>query len=153
MSSCCDDLLSSMVLGGLAWGNKNRRLGLPPSVDDDRDYWQPISLSINARRIDTPLLMQLADREALMALPAIGALTEAGKPVEMYVYPDEYHNKWQPVHRLAVYDRNIDWFDFWLRGHEDPAPGKRSQYARWEELRARKAEEGRDDGAGMPGVD
>ncbi len=151
MSSCCDDLLSSMVLGGLAWGNKNRRLGLPPSVDDDRDYWRPISLSINARRIDTPLLMQLADREALMALPAIGALTEAGKPVEMYVYPDEYHNKWQPVHRLAVYDRNIDWFDFWLREHEDPAPGKRSQYARWEELRDGRAAERHnsgEDGAG-----
>lgn len=138
MSSCCDDLLSSMVLGGLAWGEKNRRLGLPASVDNDRAYWRPISLSINARHIDIPILMQLADREALMALPAIGALTEAGKPVEMYVYPDEYHNKWQPVHRLSVYDRNIDWFDFWLRGMEDPSPAKRTQYVRWERLRDRR---------------
>lgn len=150
MSSCCDDLLSSMVLGGLAWGNKNRRLGLPPSVDSDRNYWKPISLSINARAIDTPLLMQLADREALMALPAIGALTEAGKPVEMYVYPDEYHNKWQPVHRLAVYNRNIDWFNFWLRDHEDPSPVKRSQYARWEELRDSKSEEIHQNGEDKP---
>lgn len=142
MSTCCDDLLTSLVLGGFNWGKHNRRYGFPPSVDDDRAFWEPISLSVNARRIDTPILMQLADREAHLALPAIGALTEAEKPVEMYVYPDEYHNKWQPVHRIATYERNIDWFAFWLQGRRDPDPIKRQQYERWEALRTRSGNQG-----------
>ncbi|EIZ78131.1 acylaminoacyl-peptidase [Novosphingobium sp. Rr 2-17] len=138
MSTCCDDLLTSTVLGGFAWGEANRRAGMPPSVDNDRQFWKPISLSVNARKIDTPILMQLADREALLGLPAIGALTEAGKPLDVFVFPDEYHNKWQPAHRLAIYERDIEWFNFWLRGYEDPSPAKHEQYARWQGLR-RKA--------------
>lgn len=135
MSTCCDDMLSSMVLGGFAWGEHNIKIGLPPSVDNDRDYWRPVSLSVNARKIDTPILMQLADRETLLALPAFGALREAGKPAEMFVYPDEYHDKWQPAHRLAVYQRGIDWFSYWLQGRRDPDPAKLDQYARWDGLR------------------
>jgi len=30
---------------------------------------------------------------------------------------------------------NVDWFVFWLKGEEDPASGKREQYARWRKLR------------------
>ncbi len=135
-STCCDDRVSSMVLAGLAFGDANRAEGYPRTIDDDEDFWKPMSISMNARRINTPLLMQQADREALMALPALVALREAGKPVEMFVYPDEYHDKWQPEHRLAVYERNIDWFDFWLRDHQDPAPGKQEQYQRWRGMRA-----------------
>ena len=136
MSSCCDDMLSSLAFGGFAWGDENRRTGLPPSVDDDREFWKPISLTVNARRIDTPILMQLADRETLLALPAFTALREAGKPSEMFVYPDEYHDKWQPAHRLATYDRAIDWFRFWLDNREDAAPAKHEQYGRWEAMRS-----------------
>lgn len=135
VSTCCDDMLSSLVLGGFAWGDQNLQLGLPASVDNDRDYWAPVSLSVNARHIDTPILMQQADREALLALPAYGALREAGKAVELYIYPDEFHNKWQPAHRLATYERAIDWFAFWLQDKVDPAPQKREQYARWEQMR------------------
>jgi len=135
MSTCCDDRLTSLVLGGWAWGDENRRTGYPLSVDDDRAYWKPISLSLNARSIATPILFQVADREAGLSLESYGALREAGKAIEMYVYPDEFHNKVQPLHRLAVYDRNIDWFAYWLRSYEDPVPDKRAQYERWEQLR------------------
>lgn len=139
MSTCCDDRTTSLVLGGEAWGDQNHRTGYPLSVDDDRDYWKPISLSLNARSITTPILFQLADREVGLALQSYGALREAGRPVEMHVFPGEFHNKVQPRHRLAIYDRNIDWFAFWLRGYEDPAPAKREQYDRWERLRMIRA--------------
>jgi hypothetical protein len=56
----------------------------------------------------------------------------------MYVFADEYHVKWHPAHRLAIYERAIDWFDFWLNGREDPAPAKREQYSRWRALAARQ---------------
>ena len=69
------------------------------------------------------------------------ALANAGKPVEMYRFPDEYHVKWQPAHRYAVYNRNIDWFNFWLRDVESGLTGDPEQYPRWRELRKRRAAE------------
>jgi hypothetical protein len=36
---------------------------------------------------------------------------------------------------LASEQGDVDWFDFWLRGHEDPDPAKAEQYARWREMR------------------
>ena len=125
-----------MTYGGIAWADWNRDvMRYPPASRDDRAFWKPQSLALNADHIDTPLLMQLADREYILALEGFTALREFEKPVEMYVYPDEYHYKWQPAHRLAVYERNVDWFDFWLRGRTDPDSAKASQYQRWEAMR------------------
>jgi hypothetical protein len=52
----------------------------------------------------------------------------------MYVFAHEYHQKWRPAHRLATYERAIDWFDFWLNGRTDTDSGKHEQYARWRAL-------------------
>jgi len=62
-------------------------------------------------------------------------LQDAGRPAEMVVFPDEYHVKWQPAHRLAIYNRNLDWFRFWLQDYEDPDPAKTEQYTRWRKFR------------------
>lgn len=136
-STCCEEPVSVMVHGGPAWHDYARRVqGYPAAIDHDVAFWKPLALGVSARTMNTPLLMQLADREYLDSLETFTELREAGKAVELYVYPDEYHNKWQPAHRLAIYDRNVDWFSFWLNRYEDPDPAKRDQYARWERLRA-----------------
>ncbi len=93
------------------------------------------SIAVNASRIDTPFLIQVADREYHFTKQNYNALKDADKPVEMHIFPDEYHVKWQPAHRYAVYTRNVDWFNFWLRDVEDPDPKKEEQYERWRELR------------------
>lgn len=31
--------------------------------------------------------------------------------------------------------RNLDWFSFWLKGRENPAPHGVGQYARWRHMR------------------
>ncbi|MEE8295057.1 MAG: Atxe2 family lasso peptide isopeptidase [Sphingomonadales bacterium] len=93
------------------------------------------SIDTNAKRIDTPYLIQVADREIESTRSNFNALQAAGKPVEMYIYPDERHVKWQPAHKYIVYSRNVDWFNFWLQGIEDPDPAKAEQYLRWRELR------------------
>jgi hypothetical protein len=36
---------------------------------------------------------------------------------------------------MASQQGDVDWFDFWLNGHEDPDPTKADQYIRWRELR------------------
>ncbi|MBL4802103.1 MAG: Atxe2 family lasso peptide isopeptidase [Emcibacter sp.] len=93
------------------------------------------SIDINAHKVETPLLLQVADKEAFVSSFNYNALLDAGKPVEMYIYPDEFHVKWLPAHRYQVYSRNLDWFNFWLRDVEDPDPGKAEQYKRWRALR------------------
>lgn len=136
LSTCCLEPKTVMTYGGIAWARFNRSMGFPGVLHDDPAFWKPMSLAQNARSIDTPLLMQLADAEYLLALEPFEALREAGKPVEMHVYPDEHHGKWQPAHRLAVYQRNLDWFGYWLQDRRDPDPAKQAQYTRWDRLRA-----------------
>ena len=97
--------------------------------------WESLSLARNAHRVRAPLLLNVADREMIAWLESFTALQDAGRAVEMHVFPDEYHIKWQPAHRLAVYKRNIDWLNFWLQDKEDPNVSLAEQYARWRKLR------------------
>ncbi|MCM8732417.1 Atxe2 family lasso peptide isopeptidase [Hephaestia sp. GCM10023244] len=135
VSTCCVDE-SSDTLVGPAWADFSERIGYPPAYPIDVDFWRHYSLVLNAARIDTPLLLQLADEETLYGLPTYTALKAYDQPVDLYVFPDEHHIKWQPNHRAAVFERSIDWFSFWLQGREDPAPAKSEQYQRWRALRA-----------------
>lgn len=100
--------------------------------------WSVLSLATNAEKASAPLLLQVSDRELVVTVPTFVALKDAGRPVEAYVFPDEYHIKWQPQHKLAVADRAIDWFRFWLKDEEDPSPEKIEQYDRWRTLRAQR---------------
>lgn len=138
ISTCCTDTNSMMNAGGISFADYERAAGYPPTIAHDDAFWAPYSMFLAAKRMDTPLLMQLADREMNLSLETFTALREAGQPVEMYVYPDEYHNKWQPAHRRAIYTRNLDWFSFWLQGRIDPDPAKAAQYARWTEMKAKQ---------------
>lgn len=135
MSTCCTEPWTVMAYGGIAYADRMRSLGYPAASRADRDFWSPASLTVNAARIDTPILMQLADDEYLLALEAFTALREHRKPVDLYVFPNEHHIKWQPAHRLAAYRRNLDWFGFWLMDRIDPAPSKSGQFDRWRRLR------------------
>ncbi|HEY3784282.1 MAG TPA: Atxe2 family lasso peptide isopeptidase [Steroidobacteraceae bacterium] len=94
------------------------------------------ALMFNADKVATPLLIQVSDAELLEVVPTFVTLKEAADPVEAYVFPHEYHIKRLPRHKLAVAERAIDWFGFWLMGVEDPDPAKSAQYMRWRSLRA-----------------
>ena len=135
VSGCCIDPSTANFSLGLAFRHDVRNWGYPPPGPEDVAFWAPASVRRNVERIEAPLLIQTADRQYRMALDSVTALIDAGKPVEMYVFPDEYHVKWQPAHRLAIYNRVIDWFDFWLRDREDPDPARAAQYARWRTIR------------------
>ncbi|WP_162875634.1 Atxe2 family lasso peptide isopeptidase [Sphingomonas crusticola] len=135
ISTCCIEPHTAKTYGGIAMSDFFSRMGFPGVERPDPAFWAEMSLTQNAARIHTPLLMQLADDEYLLALEAFEALRENGQPTELYVYPDEHHGKWQPAHRLAVYSRDVDWFSFWLQGREDVSTAKRAQYARWRMMR------------------
>lgn len=143
ISSCCLEPKTVMTYGGIAWAEFNRAVGYPPATVDSHAFWAPMSIALNASRIRTPLLMQLADDEYLLSLEAFEALRENRAPSEMYVFPGEHHVKWQPRHKLAVFERTRDWFSFWLKCETDPAPEKVAQYRRWHAMRERAPEAAR----------
>ena len=65
-------------------------------------------------------------------------LRDLKKPVEYYVVPDIAHGVHDmviPRQQLASRAGLVDWMTFWLKGSEDPDPGKTEQYKRWRELR------------------
>jgi len=137
LSSCCEDPWPVLFGGGLALARDVKAWGYPVPGKDHTGFWKTWSVALNAERIATPLLLQMSDQEYRLSLQTVGSLMEVGKPVELYVFPDEFHNKWQPAHRAAVYRRSLDWFDFWLRDRVDPDPAKAAQYARWSGMRGR----------------
>ncbi len=100
--------------------------------------WQELSPALNAARIKAPLLLQVADDSYIVSLQLYASMKALGRPVEMMVFANEGHIKNQPKHRYEIYQRNLDWFNFWLQGKEEPDPEKREQYARWQKLRELK---------------
>ena len=116
------DVFEEWGLGGWPWGKS-------------RENWQKIAMSMNADKIVAPILQNASDSEYLIYLPLYRSLADLGRPVELYLYPNELHVRNQPRHRLEIYERNLDWFRFWLKEEQDPDPAKTEQYKRWKHLR------------------
>jgi dipeptidyl aminopeptidase/acylaminoacyl peptidase len=110
-------------------------LGLPLPDEKGLETWRKRSSALNAAAITTPVLIQSSDAEALFSIESYKALRRHGVPVDFHVYPGEGHLKFQPVNKLYVYRRNLDWMRFWLQGQEDPEPVKADEYARWRAMR------------------
>lgn len=105
------------------------------SPDETPERWRKLSPAYYADRFRAPILMQMAEQEYRSAVEYYVRMRRAGVAAELWVYPHEPHIKFQPRHKLSVYDRNLDWFRFWLQDYADPAPRKADQYHRWRELR------------------
>lgn len=134
LSACCEDPNTLLPLLGLRGAGNLRKYLYPAYTDVDPKFWSVYSLARNARRLDVPLLLQSADDEYLMSLETFTAFKEAGKPVELIVFPGEHHTKWQPSHRFAIYRRNIAWFSFWLAG-EATKYATPAEIRRWASMR------------------
>lgn len=111
------------------WG-----LGTP---DRRSERWRDVSAFYNPGALQSPILMQLPEHEMRVTFPLAAKLSRTTTPCDLWAFPDEDHIKTQPRHKLAVYQRNLDWFLYWLKGEVDPAPQKKAQYAYWESF-ARK---------------
>lgn len=118
--------------------NSISKWGLGDPRNEGEELWATLAPSWNAEMIDAPLLINVADRELNSAMPTITMLQELNRPVDAYVYPNEYHIKWQPHHRLAIYRRNLQWFRFWLLNEQVQDPIDPEQYTRWRKMRAER---------------
>lgn len=117
----------------------NWQLGAP---DETPTQWQKISPTLNLGKIRAPVLMQFPEQEYMFALGYAIPMMLSHR-ADLYVFPNEPHNKFQPRHKLAVYERNLDWFRFWLQGYEDPNPDKAGQYRIWRGMKSAMARKGR----------
>lgn len=124
-----------MAFGGTAAAKALQSYGYPRLVDKDENFWRPLSLDLNIQTLKTPVLYNLPESEYLLAVRSAAIARELEKPLDLFVFPDEQHFKWQPAHRYAIYRRNLDWFDFWLRGVESNDPDRREDLLRWREWR------------------
>lgn len=101
----------------------------------DDAFWRAIDISAHPDKVEAPILFHFADFELQRYARQVRDIADAGLPFEAYSFPGEYHFKVQPAHRMAIYNRNLDWFRFWLEDREDSDPAKAEQYARWRKLR------------------
>lgn len=110
-----------------AWG-----LGAP---DETPEKWARLSPAFNHDRIRVPVLFQMPEEEYLYSLDYVIPMVRENRG-DLYIFPHETHQKFQPRHKLAAYERNLDWFRFWLQGFESGAAAKHRQYERWRALKA-----------------
>ncbi len=122
-----------------AWG-----LGAPEAMPQ---RWRRLSPAFNRDRIGIPVLFQMPEQEYFYALDYVIPMVRESQ-ADLYVFPNEPHQKFQPKHKAAAYERNLDWFRYWLQGVEVPGPQKSKQYNRWELMRQhmRERAESREEG-------
>jgi dipeptidyl aminopeptidase/acylaminoacyl peptidase len=98
--------------------------------------WVEQAPGFHLDRISSPLRIEAIGPSSLLGEWEIyGSLWKQGKPVELFYLPEGQHILQKPVERLASQQGNVDWFRFWLKGEEDPAPGKAEQYETWKHMR------------------
>ncbi len=103
------------------------------SPDETPEAWKSLSPALNTDRIGAPVLMQFPEQEARLSIELVSRLATT-RMGETHVFPYAPHIKVEPRQKLAAYERNLDWFRYWLKGEIDPHPAKAEQYARWATL-------------------
>ncbi|MEG3146199.1 Atxe2 family lasso peptide isopeptidase [Sphingomonas sp. RT2P30] len=136
ISSCCDEP-SGLFVSGPAYGEATLAWGYPRPGPGHAEFWAPMSIAAHAAGWRVPLLVQVPDMEYRSALETLEAFRLSGAPLDAFVFPDEHHVKWHPAHKLAVYERSVAWFDFWLRDVRSEDPARAPDIARWEEMKRR----------------
>lgn len=93
--------------------------------------------------IRTPALIRCGTQDGTMMSSSFctqsrelyAALRERDMPVELLIHPYEGHGILDAQTSREYLEHNLDWFNFWLKGEENPDPAKTEQYKRWRKLR------------------
>jgi dipeptidyl aminopeptidase/acylaminoacyl peptidase len=130
---------SGYLFGGPTYSRNMNDRGFPAPDEAGLPTWRELVAGLNARADLPPLLWQSPDAEETFTAPTWTWLRRAGARVEWYEYPNEGHVKVHPVNKWWVFERNLEWFRFWLKDEEDPDPAKAEQYTRWRKMREQRA--------------
>lgn len=128
------------------WRDIDGQMNGAPAFGDGLQQWLKRAPGFNAEHIHTPLLMtgQSGGLVTIIGKWEIySRLRHLNKPAQMYLMPqvDKHpsHTPQNPEQIIAIQEMALDWFDFWLTGHEDPSPRKHEQYAQWHRFIASSA--------------
>lgn len=132
--ACCEDMHAYPLQAGPEFEAYLRGAGYHLFDKEAVRWWKPLSLSLNVDRIKAPILVQTGDSEYTTGLDTAAVFRNRKKAFELIVFENEGHFKWQPSHRLAMYERSVDWFAFWLMHSMDCTPDKAAQYTRWKAM-------------------
>lgn len=109
-------------------------IGTEPSGDGLKQ-WFKFAPGFQLGHVATPLRIEaMLPISLLMEWELYSSLREQNKPVDLIYFPEGQHIHQKPCERLASQQGDVDWFRFWLLGHEDVDKSKRSQYERWEKM-------------------
>jgi hypothetical protein len=128
------------------WSHYGAAMNDAPAFGNGLQKWLTRAVGFNAEHIHTPLLLtgQSGGTEMIIAhWEVFSRLKYLKRPVELYMMPQAdthpTHSPQNPRQVLAIQDRAVDWFSFWLAGREDTDPQKAEQYQRWRALKASSA--------------
>ena len=134
LGSCCEDMYTFALAAGPYFTDFLRTMGYRYFDPGEKAFWTPMSLILNIDKVNTPILIQTGDSEYEGGLDVVEDYRHHHKAIEMHVFPNEPHFKWQPAHRAAMYDRVVDWFAFWLQHSKDCSAAKDARYRRWQAM-------------------
>jgi dipeptidyl aminopeptidase/acylaminoacyl peptidase len=125
--------------GGFWQGRLTRNVylslfGGSPFQDNAYQRYRMFSASARTEYFAGPLLQQYTGLLAPNAVEMSDLLNYSGVPTELIFFPGEAHIFWNPRHRAAAMQQNLDWFDYWLLGRRDQDPEKSTQYDRWSRM-------------------
>jgi dipeptidyl aminopeptidase/acylaminoacyl peptidase len=104
------------------------------------ETWVKRSPGFHLDKVAAPLLIDGQRDWIIHMWQPYAGLKYLKKPVELDLINTDEHTITNPVERMASQGLSVDWFRFWLKGEEDPAPAKKDQYERWRKLRAPDAQ-------------
>jgi len=116
-------------------GEFEKMIGSTP-IGEGWQQWLLHSPSFHFEKIDTPLRIEaIGPSSILTEWELYATLRQTHTPVDMVYFPKGQHILQKPLERFASEQGNVEWFQFWLKGYEDPSPSKRPQYDRWRQLK------------------
>ena len=101
--------------------------------------WVKRAPIFHVNRVHTPLLLVIPHPKVttLFEWEWLHGLRELRKPVQMLVLDGrikDLHIMQVPMSIAVASGESVDWFDFWLNGHEPRGPATRTEYRHWERL-------------------
>lgn len=110
------------------------RGGDPFGLDQSR--WIREAPGFHLDNVETPVRIEaISPSSVLQEWELYASLFMQHKPVDLIYFPEGVHIHQRPLERLESQQGNIDWLRFWLQGYQDPDPGKRAQYERWNRMK------------------
>jgi hypothetical protein len=131
------DGVDGSYLNYLLWPSSDSvRVNGGPPFGSSLGLWLKNSPGFNLDKVNAPVRLEYYDHAYFLAgWHLFSGLSLLGKPVDFLWLPDGYHMLIKPWERLTSQQGTVDWFTFWLSGHEDTDPTKAERYLRWRELR------------------